>query len=267
MPAARRVAAAAAAAAVRGDGRRSGGVPAGDLATARSCAAALVEAGREAALAGAVTAPPPAVGGYDEASSPAAGRLTPTLPVAAAVAGLPAALRRLVLLDDGVDGEEGGAPAAVRLTLVTERDLVLARSLQLAAARAAALGGGRDVVVVGIVGAGHLAGIRRVWADARSPRGYAVAAEAERPWPADVAAARVTAPAVSLAVVGSAALAALALRRPRAALRAAAGVGVAVTGAVVIGTAAGAHAVRLLGRALAAIDAAGGDGDTQAARW
>lgn len=118
LPAAKRVIAAAAA------GRA---VNPADLAVARACFLTVVEASRDAAMGGAGDAPPDAPQGAGDAG----------------------AARAKSVLPDWRQLKTIGGPQldVVYRTVVAERDLILARSLQMAAAP----------VVVGVVGAGHSA--------------------------------------------------------------------------------------------------------------
>lgn len=114
-------------------------------------------------------------------------------------------------------------------TVFAERELLFARALQQPSAP------GRDVL--GVFYAGHVGGIARVWADARSPEADALAAEYMLPTPSDAATSaqsrmRLTA-LTPVAALGAAGLAARKLAksaRPlrNAALACAAGVAVPV---------------------------------------
>ena len=132
------------------------------------------------------------------------------------------------------------AADAVYRTLVAERDLLLARSLQM-----------RPGSVVGIVGAGHVRGIAREWATARSPEQYAIAQEYEQPWPCDVPRSFPWASMLTQSLVAGSGLL-LAVRRPRLAVRLA-GLSAGMTS---VALAAAAQGVRQLKTALAAVERA-----------
>jgi hypothetical protein len=125
-------------------------------------------------------------------------------------------------------------------TLVAERDLLLARSLQM-----------RPGSVVGIVGAGHVRGIAREWATARSPEQYAIAQEYEQMWPADVPRSFPWASTLTQSLFAGSGLL-LAVRRPRLAVKLA-GLSAGMTTVAVV---AAAQGVRTLKTALAAVESA-----------
>jgi len=202
-----------------------------DLAAVRACAVGVIEQMRDDTLRRAV-APVLAAGGEPPALAPAeadgAG--------AANAEGWThqQARTRVSPLEDT------RLPPTVERTLVAERDLLLARALQLPG-----VGNGAGRGVVGVVGAGHVAGIAREWAEARSPAGYARAAEYSLPVPEDA-----LPPGSAVGALPSAMLAAgialLAVRRPRVLATLAAG----AAGTVGLAAAMGAAGVRNAGRAI-----------------
>lgn len=143
-------------------------------------------------------------------------------------------------LDIAKSGLAPQAADAVYRTLVAERDLLLARSLQM-----------RPGSVVGVVGAGHVRGIAREWATARSPEAYAAAQEFEQPWPADVPHTFPWASTLTQSLFAGSGLL-LAARRPRLAVRLA---GLSA-GVATVALAAAAQGVRQLKTALSAVEAA-----------
>ena len=204
-----------------------GGVSPDDLAAVRACAVGIIEATRDNELRRAV----PAV--------LAAGGEPPALPAAAALSGGgDDALGLFGMSPDKL-------PSAMSRTLIAERDLLLARALQLPSA-----GEGQARATVGIVGAGHLAGIAAEWATARSPDGYARAAEYALPMPADAEAPGVAAALPRAAAAAGAAW--LAVRRPRLFTKL---VG-AGAGASAMLAAVGAASVRQAARAIERVHAA-----------
>jgi pheromone shutdown protein TraB len=218
---------------------RASGVSVADLREVRACASAVVEHARERELRAAA------------ADAAAAGGTPPGVALERAREGVAddvAALR-----DSGESSIARGLPpsaaAAVQRTLVAERDLILARAMQLPLSGGAG-GGGGGRVVVGVVGAGHVPGICREWRGARSPEAYARAQDALTARPSELP------PPGAGATLAKAALAAgggaLALARPRGALKLAAFVG--CVGA--LGCAGGAAAVRAAARALDALQRA-----------
>jgi pheromone shutdown protein TraB len=222
-----------------------------DLRAVRACAAAVVEHARErelraaAADARAAGGTPPGVALERQRTHDGqAGDSSSRDASAAKEAEEDAALDATSSIARGLPPP---AAAAVQRTLVAERDLILARAMQLPLQHDSGTGGR---VVVGVVGAGHVRGICREWRGARSPEAYARAQEALVARPAEVP------PPGAGAFFTKAALAAgggaLALARPRGALKLAAFVG--MMGA--FGCAGGAAGVRAAGRALTALDAA-----------
>lgn len=216
----------------------SGSARPDDLAAVRSCAVAVVERMRDDELRRAAPAVL-AVGGEPAALPPKAdsGYVSP---LAVSASRMPPAMHR---------------------TLVAERDLLLARALQLP-------GVGAGGVTVGVVGAGHVAGIAAEWSTARSPDGYARAAEYAAPVPADAAAPGAAAALPSAVVAATVAL--LAVRRPRLLAK----LSVFVAGAGATGAAVGAAGVRNAARAIERVHAADEQlraqrllSDTPAADW
>ena len=112
----------------------------------------------------------------------------------------------------GAEGDAGAAGAALERVVVDERDVILARSLW----RAAQATGPRPVV--GVVGAGHVPGIKRLWLSAGEPEFAAKALEYEQmPPAAEELGARPVATAVGLFGVLAYAGVSAWRRRPRTA--------------------------------------------------
>jgi len=157
-------------------------------------------------------------------------------------------MRDQVLLDGGASDEAftgmpPAAAAAVRATLVDERDFILARSLQLRPAAAR---------VLGVVGAAHVRGIEREWAAVRGPAADARAAAYERPMPEELRARGGMGGERAVAAVGLATAALLAARRPGLVAR----LGGFVAGATAVSFAVAAAGVRRLEAAMGALAAA-----------
>lgn len=157
-------------------------------------------------------------------------------------------MRDQVLVDGGVSddaftGMPPAAAAAVRATLVDERDFILARSLQLRPAAAR---------VLGVVGAAHVRGIEREWAAVRGPAADARAAAYERPMPEELRARGGTGGERAVAAAGLATAALLAARRPGLVAR----LGGFVAGATAVSFAVAAAGVRRLEAAMGALAAA-----------
>ena len=168
-----------------------------NLAAVRGCKNAIVQTVRDVKLIGAA----PAVRAAGGVAPPAVATVTASR-----------------------DPGSGHNSVAAR-TKNTERELLFARALQSPSAP------GGDVV--GIFDAGHMAGIARAWAGARSPEADALAAEYLRPVPSDAATAEsyIRAPALPVVAtlgVGAAAVAARKMLKSARPLRTAALLGVAM---------------------------------------
>jgi len=127
--------------------------------------------------------------------------------------------------------------SAMMRTVYGERELLFARALQ-------APSNGRDVV--GVFSSGHMAGIARAWAGARSAESDALSAEFMRPVPSGAAPSHVSFPtstAVSAAALG---VAGLALRRAYKSARPLRNTAFVLTAVAAVPVAAGALAERAL---------------------